>query len=170
MERLIEKLFYIKRKTKTKIEYHFLQIKERDDYFVCLAEQSNFHIVKTKKLQTKEQFAQILLNIYKSMYGADNVELEQRYRLLSEDQNKANTVFKFQTYLCEKEPDDIVYEYYEYNPHRDSFYGYDFIKCRKDTPILEVISHFLEISDLVSEDDELVFKKDVPVKRDFIVR
>lgn len=170
MERLIEKLFYIKRKTKTKIEYHFLQIKERDDYFVCLAEQSNFHIVKTEKLQTKEQFAQILLNIYKSMYGADNVELEQRYRLLSEDQNKANTVFKFQTYICEKEPDDIVYEYYEYNPHRDSFYVYDFIKCRKDTPILEVISHFLEISDLVSEDDELVFKKDVPVKRDFIVR
>lgn len=53
MERLIEKMFYIKRKSKTKIEYHFLQIKERDDYFVCLAEQSNFHIVKTEKITDK---------------------------------------------------------------------------------------------------------------------
>lgn len=170
MERLIEKLFYIKRKTSNGIKYHFLKVKERDDYFVCLAEESNFHIVKTENLKTKEQFAQILLNIYKSMYGADNVELEQRYRLLAEDSLQTTALFEFHTYFSEKDPDEIVYEYLEHDQHTDKFYGSDFIKCSKSTPILEVIKHFLEISDLVSEEDELVFKKDVPVKRDFIVR
>lgn len=53
MEYLIERLFYIKRKTVHGIKYHFLKVKERDDYFVCLAEESNFHIVKQKNYRQR---------------------------------------------------------------------------------------------------------------------
>lgn len=167
MERLIEKLFYIKRKTKTKIEYHFLQIKERDDYFVCLAEESNFHIVKTENLKTKEQFAQILLNIYKSMYGADNVELEVRYCLADDKE----TLFKLQTYFSEEEPNELVYGRSKYESMCDVFLEEDYIKCSKDTSILDVIKQFLINDRLITEDDVMLkFKSDVPVKRDFIVR
>lgn len=167
MEYLIKRLFYIKRKTVHGIKYHFLKVKERDDYFVCLAEESNFHIVKTEKLQTKEQFAQILLNIYKSMYGADNVELEVRY-CLADDKK---TLFKLQTYFSEEEPNELVYGRSKYKSMCDVFLEEDYIKCSKDTSILDVIKQFLINDRLITEDDVMLkFKSDVPVKRDFIVR
>lgn len=166
MEYLIEKLFYIKKKTPNGIKYHFLKVKERDDSFVCLAEESNFHITKTRYLQTKEQFAQILLNIYKSMYGADNVELEQRY-CLSDD--KA-VMFKLQTYFSEEEPNKLVYGRSKYDSMCDVFFEEDYIKSSKDTPTLDVIKQFLENDLLITENDTLKFKSDVPVKRDFVVR
>lgn len=168
MEYLIERQFYIKRKTVNGIKYHFLKVKEREDYFVCIAEESNFHIVKTRNLQTKEQFAQILLNIYKSMYGADNVELEVRY-CLSDDRE---TLFKIQTYFSEEEPNELVYGRLKYDTMCEVFFEeyYDYIKCSKDASILDVIKQFFIKDLLLTEDDTLKFKSDILPKRDFIVR
>lgn len=166
MEYLIERLFYIKRKTVHGIKYHFLKVKERDDYFVCLAEESNFHIVKTRNLQTKEQFAQVLLDIYKAMYGADNVELEVRYCLAGDKE----TLFKLQTYFSEEGPNELVYGRSKYDTMCDVFLEEDYIKSSKDTPLLDVIKQFFIKDLLITEDDTLKFKSDTPVKRDFIVR
>ena len=137
-----------------------------EGYFADSIEESNFHIVKTEKLQTKEQFAQILLNIYKSMYGADNVELEVRYCLADDKE----TLFKLQTYFSEEEPNELVYGRSKYESMCDVFLEEDYIKCSKDTSILDVIKQFLINDRLITEDDMLKFKSDVPMKRDFIVR
>lgn len=53
MEYLIERLFYIKRKTVHGIKYHFLKVKERDDYFCLFSRRKQFSHCKNRKITDK---------------------------------------------------------------------------------------------------------------------
>lgn len=80
-------------------------------------------------------------------------------------------LFKLQTYFSEEEPNELVYGRSKYESMCDVFLEEDYIKCSKDTSILDVIKQFLINDRLITEDDVMLkFKSDVPVKRDFIVR
>lgn len=68
------------------------------------------------------------------------------------------------------DPNELVYGRSKYESMCDVFLEEDYIKCSKDTSILDVIKQFLINDLLITEDDMLKFKSDVPVKRDFIVR
>ena len=114
----------------------------------------NFEI---KELKNNDEVPLIKLSFYVCTYPFDYLF-------------QTMLLFKLQTYFSEEEPNELVYGRSKYESMCDVFLEEDYIKCSKDTSILDVIKQFLINDLLITEDDMLKFKSDVPVKRDFIVR